>query len=70
MEQTNKEKAQIFLKEWHGKNKLNEEYINEWIDRFESGHPETYMDEWTRGIYSRLIRTKKIIIETEVKDGK
>ena len=54
------EKARIFFEERFGKKKSKTDgYFQEWVDRFKTGHPETYMDDWVKQIYDRLIRIKR-----------
>jgi len=55
------EKANIFFEERFGNKKSKTDgYFDEWVERFKEGHPQTYMDNWTKQIYYRLVRTKKI----------
>ena len=54
-----KQKAEIFFQE-RFPDKKKDKYFNKWVERFETGHPETFMDEISREVYFGLIKEKKI----------
>ena len=56
------QKARIFLKE-RFKQPQHEGYIQEWISRFESGHPKAYMDLESERLFEKLMSSKKKIKE-------
>lgn len=54
------EEAKIFFEERFGNKKSKTDgHFQEWVEHFKTGHPETFMDGWSKAIYMRLIREKK-----------
>lgn len=60
-EKSPKEQARVFFEERFGNKKSKTDgYFDGWVEHFKTGHPETFMDGWSKAIYMRLIREKKI----------
>lgn len=59
---TRKEQARLFFIYRFGRDpehRVERDYFNEWVERFESGHPRTYMDEKSQKVYDDLLLGKQ-----------
>lgn len=55
MDQLGKEIVRRWFETRFAKRDFDGSYFQEWIERFETGHPWTYMDQESRQIYHKII---------------